>query len=411
MFLRVNIVLACGLLTVATCQGADAPLVLRNPDMEAGQDVPEGWDGQFGKVRITRDTQTFHGGGASLKVQNNGVSTGSGHQMMPVTPGMKIKLGGWLKTAEGTKASFAAQFFDDKFAWTDCLLIKRVEGSQDWESGEKEFTIPEQVSRMAVALYVEGIGQAWLDDVTLSGDGITVEIPKAEPEPTAPELPVDAKLIPTTPVRGFFSDYPRGWNAYHEALLKRAQEGGVDVLFLGDSLTQGWTSVGRGAWEANFAPLKAANFGIGGDMTGNVLWRLDHGEVSGITPKIVVLLIGVNNLWSGKNTGEEIAAGTKAIVGKLREKLPQSKVLVLGVLPIGASENEVGRLKAQEINVHTAALGDGGMVKYADPGAKLVQKNGRLLEGAYASDNLHLTSKGYEVLAKELLPQIVEMLK
>jgi lysophospholipase L1-like esterase len=180
---------------------------------------------------------------------------------------------------------------------------------------------------------------------------------------------------------------------------------------MGDSITQGWGLAGKEAWETSFAPLNAANFGIGGDKTGNVLWRLDHGELDGISPKLVVLMIGVNNLWSGKNTGEEIAGGIRAIVEKLRAKLPQAKVLVLGVLPIDPNRDGIGRLKAQEINVHAARLDDGMMVKFFDAGRKLVDKNGRLLEGAYLPDHLHLTAKGYDLLAMDLLPVVMEMLK
>ncbi len=402
----------CVLLIASACIAQDEfKLVLRNPDMEAGKDLPDGWNGQFGKVLVMRDTQTFHNGKASLSVQNSSTSSGSAHQMIAVKPGMKLKLSAWLKCAEATKASFAAQFFDEKFTWNEFGQIKHTDGPFDWELCEKEITVPEQASRMAIALYVEGVGQAWLDDVMLSADGAKVEITKEDAVPTAPKEPTDAKLIPTTTLPGFFADYPKGWNAFHETFLKRTREGGIDVLFLGDSLTQGWAGAGRATWDANFAPLKAANFGIGGDKTGNILWRLDHGEVDGLTPKLVVLLIGVNNLWSGKNNGQEIAGGTKAIIEKLKQKLPQSKVLVLGVLPMGATAEEAGRLKAQEINVHALSIGDGVMVKYADIGAKFVQKNGKLLEGAYAPDNLHLTTKGYEIFAKELLPLITEMLK
>lgn len=409
--MQIGIMLVGVLLLAGASRGAEGKLVLRNPGMESGGELPAGWNGQFGKVIVTRDTQTFHGGSASLKVDKREAGSGNGHQMVMVKPGMKLKLGGWLKGGEGTKASFAAQFFDDRFTWNEFVLIKRLEGAHDWEAAEKEITVPEQASLMAIALYVEGVGQAWLDDVTLSAEGVTVEIGNEEAEPTAPEEPADAKLIPTTPIRGFFSNYPKGWNAFHESFLKRAKEGGIDILFLGDSLTQGWGGAGRDAWDASFAPLKAANFGIGGDKTGNILWRLGHGEVDGLSPKLVVLLIGVNNLWSGKNTGEEIAAGTKAIVQKLRTKLPQSKVLVLGVLPMGAMEKESGRLKAQEINVHVASISDGTWVNYVDLGSKFVQKGGKLLEGAYGPDNLHLTPKGYEVFARELLPLVTDLLK
>jgi lysophospholipase L1-like esterase len=399
------------LVLVSSAVAEDLKLTLQNPGMESGQDVPEGWRGKFGKVVVIRDTQTFHSGTASLSVQNTGGGSGCGHQMLAVKPGAKVKLGGWVKSADGTKVNFAAQFFDEKFTWNDFLQVKYLEGAQDWQEADKEFTVPPQATRMAIALYVDGVGRAWLDDVTLTVEGETVGVRTPAPDPKPPKEPSDAKLIPTTPLPGHYPEYPKAWTVFHEANLKRAKQGGVDVLFLGDSLTQGWTSAGKELWDKTFAPLHAANFGIGGDKTGNVLWRLDHGEVDGLSPKVVVLMIGVNNLWSGKNTGEEVAGGIRAIVEKLRAKLPQTKVLVLGVLPIGDKAEDIGRTKVREINDYAAQLDDRAMVRFADLGPKLLQKNGKLLEGAYMPDRLHLTAKGYEVLAKELLPVVTEMMK
>lgn len=406
-----GLALALGLSVATPCPGAEPKLVLRNPGMEDGNDVPEGWRGKFGKVLVMRDTETFHSGSASLSVQNSASGSGCGHQMMAVKPGLKLKLGGWVKCEEGAKVNFAAQFFDEKFTWNEFNQVKFLEGSQEWEQAEKEITVPEKASHMAIALYVEGVGRAWLDDVTLTSEGVTVEVPVPDPVPKLPKEPADAKLVPTTSLPGHFTDQPKAWMIYHDSHLKRAKEGGIDVLFLGDSITQGWGGAGKEAWDASFAPLHAAHFGIGGDKTGNLLWRIENGEVDGLAPKLVVLMIGVNNLWTGKNTGEEITGGIRAIVEKLRAKLPQTKVLVLGVLPIGATETETGRIKVQEINVHAALLDDGAMVKFVDFGPKLVQKNGKLLEDASAPDNLHLTSKGYGVLAKELLPLVTELVK
>jgi lysophospholipase L1-like esterase len=405
-------VLFASLAFMSSVFAEDFKLTVRNLDMETGVDIPEGWSAKFGKVYAKRDTETVHGGKASLSVQNSSSRSGSAHQMFPVEPGLKLKLGGYMKCAEGSKASFGAQFFDEKFTWNEFVKVRRQEGVQDWQFGEQEITVPERASRMAIALYVEGVGRAWLDDVTLSAEGASVVVlPPAGPGPTAPKEPEDAKLIPVTPLPGFFTSHPKVWTIYHENNLKRAKEGGVEVLFLGDSITQGWGSAGKEHWEKNFAPLHAANFGIGGDKTGNVLWRIDHGEVDGISPKLVVLMIGVNNVWSGKNSGEEIAGGIRAIVDKLRAKLPQTKVLVLGVLPIGDKGDDLGRFRVKEINDHAAKLDDGTMVRFFDVGPMLLQKNGKLLEGAYAPDNLHLTAKGYELLAKELAPVVTGLMK
>src|SRR5207237_9355722 len=120
-------------------------------------------------------------------------------------------------------------------------------------------------------------------------------------------------------------DIPR-----HKQFLAIAKKGGVDVLFLGDSITHGWE--GQKAWKEYFEPLKAANFGIGGDQTGHVLWRLTEGkELEGISPKVAVLMIGTNN--SGRDSAEQIAEGITLIVKTIQEKSPKTKVLLLGVFP------------------------------------------------------------------------------
>ncbi len=121
-------------------------------------------------------------------------------------------------------------------------------------------------------------------------------------------------------------------NDRHKKFLEIAKKGDVDVLFLGDSITQGWEGSGKEAWKKNFEPLKAANFGIGGDQTGHVLWRLTEGkELEGIQPKVAVIMIGTNN--TGGHSAENIAGGITAIVEELRKQRPNCKILLLGVFP------------------------------------------------------------------------------
>lgn len=129
------------------------------------------------------------------------------------------------------------------------------------------------------------------------------------------------------------------WPARHATKVAETKAGGgkgeMKVLFLGDSITQGWETAGKAAWEQHFAPHKAANFGFAGDSTQHVLWRVLNGECDGISPQAVVLLIGTNNVRHGDFTPEQIAAGIRAILEALAEKCPQSKVILLGILPRG----------------------------------------------------------------------------
>jgi lysophospholipase L1-like esterase len=191
----------------------------------------------------------------------------------------------------------------------------------------------------------------------------------------------------------------------HENFLKQAKEGNIDLLFLGDSITQGWG--GNEVWKRFYAPRNAANFGIGGDRTEHVLWRLEHGEVEGIHPKVVVLMIGTNN--SGSNTAEAIANGVTAIVKSLREKLPESKILLLGVFPRGEKPGSI-RDKLAAVNEKISKLDDGKMIKYLDIGKSFLQEDGTIARDVMP-DFLHLSPKGYRIWADAMEPTLQAMLE
>jgi len=131
------------------------------------------------------------------------------------------------------------------------------------------------------------------------------------------------------------------WMQRHESFVARAAEGDINVLFLGDSITDFWrrSDVGAPVWEREFAPLGAANFGISADRTQHVLWRLDHGEAEGFQPKVVVLLIGTNNTGLERNSDrprnstDEVIEGVTAVVHKVRGKFPEARILFHAIFP------------------------------------------------------------------------------
>lgn len=444
VLLPLSTTLLAGLLAGAPCLAGDSATLLRNGDMEEGSTAPAGWIGKTGLCEVQKDTLWYHGGKASLMVDRSAVSDAGRacvHQMIVLrdppkeanpalvssaTPAeakapltapapLKIKVSGWLKTDPGGKATFAAHFFDDKYAFSELVPIAHVEKYQDWQEARAEIDVPPQATRVAIALYLEGKSRAWLDDVTfaITPESAVKEIAarNTAPELKAPKEPADASRVPIMPVPGYYPEQPRAWQAFHESFVKRARQGGIDVLFLGDSITQGWSTTGEDSWEKHFAPLKAANFGLGGDKTGQVLWRIENGELEGISPKVIVLTVGMNNLWSGQNTATEVTAGIRAIVEKLRAKLPQSKVLVLGVLPMGADPMGLDRVRAAQVNTEAAALGNGAEVRFLDLFPRFLTRNGTLVPGAYAPDNIHLTSQGYAILAEEVRPWVEQMMK
>jgi len=197
------------------------------------------------------------------------------------------------------------------------------------------------------------------------------------------------------------------WNQRHEAMNARVKQGNVDLVFIGDSITQGWEGDGaKDIWAKDFAPLHAVNLGIGGDRTEQVLWRLDNGNLEGISPKAAVIMIGTNNSNGSDNTSEEIAAGIKAIVEKVRVKSPTTHVLLLAIFPRGEKPNPQ-REKIEKVNVLISALDDGRMVHYLDIGHKFLQPDGTLTK-EIMPDFLHLSPKGYQIWADNTTARITE---
>ena len=206
-------------------------------------------------------------------------------------------------------------------------------------------------------------------------------------------------------------DYPwmslATWNQKHEDNLKRAKAGKVDLLFMGDSITEGWGN--NAVWQKNYAPLNAANFGIGGDMTENVLWRILNGEIEGIAPKVTVLLIGTNNFGLEGHAPDAVAKGVATVVQTLRKKLPATKVLLLAVFPRDEKPNTDGRTNIKKLNDLIAKLEDKKNVRYLDLGAKLSNPDGSLSKEVMP-DFLHLSEKGYQIWADAMDPLLKEML-
>ena len=185
------------------------------------------------------------------------------------------------------------------------------------------------------------------------------------------------------------------------------------VVFLGDSITQGWGSEGKAEWDARFAPLGAANLGIGGDRTQNILWRIAHGALDGLQPELVVLKIGVNNLWEevfvcGPN---RVADGVAACVAAIRARCPTAKVLALGILPTQAAPDHPLRAIVRAVNARSAAQTPtaDGRVRFEDIGAAFLEVDGRISTDIMP-DGCHLSPRGYARFADALQPLVQAML-
>jgi lysophospholipase L1-like esterase len=210
----------------------------------------------------------------------------------------------------------------------------------------------------------------------------------------------DKKNSATTP-----APRDKGWVKRHEGFVEIAKKGDVDVLFLGDSITDGWRGQKK-TWDKAFGDMKPANFGIGGDRTQHVLWRIQNGELDGIKPKVAVLMIGTNN--TGGDSAEQIAEGVTAIVKTIHEKSPHTKVLLLAVFPRGKMIPNGGNTKIAEINKTITKLADGKRVKFLDIGEKFM-KDGQI-PGEIMPDYLHLSAAGYQIWADAITPTLKDML-
>lgn len=197
------------------------------------------------------------------------------------------------------------------------------------------------------------------------------------------------------------------WHEMFNEDVAVADAGNVDLLFVGDSITEGWN---KQVWDQSFGQWKAANFGIGGDHTGNVLWRLDNGHAGKLRPKLVVLTIGVNNFFHCQANPAQIFEGVKAVVGRLRTLYPSARILLNGVLPYEKSAQDPKRAQVVELNRLISGLGDGKTIIYKDYGKRFLQDNGDMSPEIMA-DFLHPTPKGYQVWSDAMLPDIRQLMR
>jgi lysophospholipase L1-like esterase len=214
------------------------------------------------------------------------------------------------------------------------------------------------------------------------------------------------------------------WMPRHQEILARNKQGNVDLIFIGDSITHRWGKYkdsisGEEVWNKYYAKRKAVNMGFGGDRTQHVLWRMQNGEIDGINPKLAVLLIGTNNCNSESSTPERIADGIKAIICELRTRLPETKVLVLGIFPKGSNEQRKDKTgdatynprweKTDKVNAIISKIADGKMIYYLNINKAFLNKKG-LWTREISPDLSHLSEKGYQIWAEAMEPTIVKLM-
>ena len=219
---------------------------------------------------------------------------------------------------------------------------------------------------------------------------------------------VFAQQLSTTPAsRG------EGWEKRVANDAAKARQGGWELVFLGDSITDFWQNRGKEVWDKYYGAYKALNLGISADRTEHVLWRLDNGELEGCQPKLFVVMIGTNNNGHRKPEQESTAdtvAGIKAILDRLGQKAPQSKVLLLAIFPRGATPQDGCRLRNEAVNAEIQKFADNKRVFWMNINDKLLQPDGTLSK-EIMPDLLHPNAKGYAIWAEAIAPFVTKTVR
>jgi lysophospholipase L1-like esterase len=197
------------------------------------------------------------------------------------------------------------------------------------------------------------------------------------------------------------------WRRRYEKQLSDPRRKQAKLVVLGDSIVEAWCE--SRAFRAELGDHQPLNLGLGGDQTQHLAWRIDHGILDGLTPRAVILLIGVNNLGNGFSP-EETLLGVRAVLDRIMQKLPGTPVLLLAVLPAGETSSDGLRAKVAAMNPQLSALEVPGMVRVADVGGVFLEGDGRISR-AQMADFLHPTAAGYERLSAAVRPLVDELVR
>ncbi|HBC85318.1 MAG TPA: hypothetical protein DCZ94_00020 [Lentisphaeria bacterium] len=276
--------------------------------------------------------------------------------------------------AMGTPRSFASASIQTTEEWKD--YTANLAGG------------PTDVKNVGFIIYAPGPGTLDVASIKLE------EIPMSEYIPST--------MIPATRPDNWWM--PR-FKRTSEAMSKEKP----DFVIMGDSITGAWEAEGKDAWAKNFAPLKSCSFGNAGDGVEHLLWRVQNsGLGKDFQPKLVALLIGVNNLFNADPM--DISAGTKNLIDVIRKASPSTKILVIGVFPVGQKSDDVRRQMIKNVNAQYEKLADNKDIFYLDFSSEFIESDGSISKTLIRSDNVHLTAEGYSRYAEKILPKVKEIL-
>jgi lysophospholipase L1-like esterase len=201
------------------------------------------------------------------------------------------------------------------------------------------------------------------------------------------------------------------WKQRWEAKLAATKEAGkAEVVFIGDSITQGWEGAGKDVWKENYEKYAPLNLGFSGDRTEHVIWRLqtDKENLVKLKPKVAVIMIGTNNTGHEQRPADDTAAGIKAIVGEVHADWPKAKILLLAIFPRGAAPDDKLRKINDEINAKIAKFADGKTIYFQDLSSVFLAPDGTLPD-TIMKDRLHPGGAGYKLWADAMAPKLKEL--
>lgn len=245
--------------------------------------------------------------------------------------------------------------------------------------------------------------------VLVQGKAMAQEPAVAEPGSAteSKQAPSDIEAATTPAPRD-----PEGWKARHESMNRKAKEEKWEVVFMGDSITQGWEGAGKEVWKQYYGDRHAGNLGISGDRTEHLAWRLINGNLEGQTPKVAVVMIGTNNLGNTKHSPEAVIKGIEKVVATIREQTPSTQILLLGVFPRGEQPDNPFRAQIKQVNDSIRKLADeeDSHVHFLDIASAFLEEDGSLSKKVMP-DFLHLSPAGYERWAMAIEPSLEKLLK
>ncbi len=252
------------------------------------------------------------------------------------------------------------------------------------------------------SLEAYGSGQVALADIKfVKGGTPNSDCPDYRTEPVAPDTLNHSSALAWW--------LPRHEKKLEENLKLRASGKNPQLVFIGDSITEGWESSGKPVWQRYYAKYDAVDLGFAGDRTENVLWRIRHGEVDGLAPKVAVLMVGTNNAGGRNDDSKATAAGIKAIIEELRSRMPKTKVLLLAIFPRDEQPTSLLRSANERVNAIISGYADGRHVFFANINASLLNADGTLSR-EIMPDLLHPQEKGYEIWARSMEPILKKLL-